>query len=110
MPSRSRAGHTKESTAALLEMIEVAQARLDGRHNAEQSALAFQERQARQGLAIDAQDIERIEVRPLAAKQQLVELRAAVGLQAADFAIEHCGVRADGVGDFPGELRHCVNA
>ena len=50
-------------------MIEVEESCLDGRHDAAQPALAFQERQARQGLAVDTQDIERIEVRPLAAKQ-----------------------------------------
>ena len=51
------------------------------------------------------QHIEHIKVRPLAAEQQLVEVGAAVRLQAADLAIEHRGVGADSVRDFLCDLR-----
>jgi hypothetical protein len=39
--------HAKQIAAALLEVIEIRQARLDRRHDGAQAALAFQERQAR---------------------------------------------------------------
>lgn len=58
-------GHSEQINAAKLDVIEVQQSRFDGRHDAQQLALALEQLQARQILAVDAEDIERIEVRPL---------------------------------------------
>jgi len=53
----------------------------------------------------DAEDVEAVEEGPLAPEQQLPEIGATVRVQAADFAVEHAGKRADGVCDFLRELR-----
>jgi hypothetical protein len=90
MPSRSRSQATRKQIAtALLDVLEIQQTAVDRRHDAQQPALALEQRQARQILALDVQYIERAEERPLATEQELFEMRSAVRLQAADLAIEH---------------------
>jgi hypothetical protein len=63
------------------------QAGLDKQHDAEQSALALEQRHPVRSSPSIAQHIERI-VRPLAAEQQLLEVGAAVRVQAADLAVQ----------------------
>jgi hypothetical protein len=71
------ANNAEQIATAPLQVIEVQQPALNRGHDPQQPALAGEQRQARQILAVDRQSIERIEVRPLAAEQQLVEVGAA---------------------------------
>jgi len=70
-------------------MIEKWQAAFDARHDAQQPAFALQQRQTGRVLAVDVQHVEGAKVRPLAPEQQLVEVRAAIGFEAADLTVEH---------------------
>ena len=100
-----QASDHEQIRAALVNVIETQQAALNSGHDAPQATLPLEQRQCREIFALDTERIEGVEVRSLAAEQQLVEMRPAVRLQAADLAIEHGRVRAHGVGDFLGELR-----
>ena len=75
----------------MLNVIELQQPGFDRRHDTQQPALALDQRQADEIFASDAQYIERIEVWPLAPKEQLVEVRAAIRLQTANLPVEHGG-------------------
>jgi hypothetical protein len=99
------AGDARRIAPALLDVLEIQPTAVDRRHGTQQPALALEQRQARQIVAIDTEDIEGLEVEPLATDQQVLEMRAAVRLQAADLSVEHSGVRADGVREFLHELR-----
>jgi hypothetical protein len=74
-----------EIASALRDVIEIQQPAFDTRHDPQQPALALEQRQRAQILAIDHQHVEHIEVRRVSAKQQPIEIAAPVGSQAADF-------------------------
>ena len=98
------AGDAEQVAAALSDVIEVQQSRLDARHDAPQTTLAMQQWQGAEVLAVNFKHIERIEVRPLAPEQQIAEVAAAVCVQATDFAIEHRRTGAHRMRDFLREL------
>jgi len=56
-----------------------------------QPAFPFDERQVPEILSVDQEWIEGIEVRPITAKQQLVEVASTVGVEAYELPVEHCG-------------------
>ena len=58
----------KQIASAPFDVIQVQQPGFNRGHDAEQPLLAFQQWQARDVSALDAQHVERIEVRPLAAE------------------------------------------
>ena len=72
----------------MLDVSEIQQSSLNDRHDAQQPALALEQRQPRQVLAFDAENIERVEERPLAPEQQRFKVGAAVRVQAADLAVQ----------------------
>ena len=89
----------KQADASPFDVIDIEQSRLNPRHDAPQSALALHQRQRAKILPIDREQIEREEVRPIAAEQQVVEVRPAVPIEADDFAVQHGIERANAVRD-----------
>jgi hypothetical protein len=75
------AGPGEQIAAASLERIDVQQTGVDPRHDRAQAALAFDQRAIPEVLAVDAEHIERVEVRPLAAKQQLMKVAPTIGVE-----------------------------
>ena len=67
--------------------------------------LAFSQRQRAQIASVQHQQIERVEIRPLTAEHQPVEIRSAVRVQAADLSIEHRALAAHRVRHFLTKLR-----
>ena len=96
---------SEQIRAAYVNVIETQQPTVHDRHDAQESTLAVEQRQAGQILPVDAEDVEAVKERPLATEQQLLEIGAAVKLQAADFTVEHASKRPNGVREFLGELR-----
>ena len=67
------ARHPEQIAAALRQVIEVQERTLDSRNDAQQPVLALEQRQHGQILAVDVQDVERVEVRPLAPEHSLLK-------------------------------------
>jgi hypothetical protein len=101
----TRARGAIQILAAPWDVIQEQQPAFDFRHDAQQSPLPLDERQTAHVLTVHGQQIERVEVRPVSTKQQLVEIAATVRIETADFTIENGIMRPDGVRDFLGELR-----
>jgi len=77
---------------------------LNAGHDHLQPRLALDQRKLPQITAVQHQDIERAENRPVSAEQQLVEVRPAGVVEADDFAVEHRGFTPDCVREFDVEV------
>jgi hypothetical protein len=63
------AGDARRIAPALLDVLEIQPTAVDRRHGTQQPALALEQRQARQIVAIDTEDIEGLEVEPVLRKK-----------------------------------------
>lgn len=79
----------EELPAFLLKMIAIQYARWCLRDDAAQYLFSFQQRQVTKIAAIQPEQVEGIKARVGSAVQKIVELRAPVGIQANDFAVQH---------------------
>ena len=89
------ASDAKQIASALRNMIEVEHAAFNLRHDPQQFAFAVEQRERSNVATVDAQQIERVEVRPLSAEQQIIEIAAAVRAETADLAVKDRVVRTD---------------
>lgn len=88
-----------------LDVLQQAQATLDGRHDATEAALAVDQGQASQILSLDREHVEGDEEGPLPGGTGGSRIAAAVGIEAADSAVEHGAVGVDAGRDLLGQLR-----
>lgn len=75
------------------------------RHDRFAKAMNAGARQAPQVFAIQPEQIERHEVRPLATKHQVVEVAATIRLETNDLAIEDGRITSNGVRELGAEIR-----
>jgi hypothetical protein len=74
--------------AATTDRLEQHQSRVNPRHDPRKSALAFNKRQMTEILAVDRQYVERQEVRPVSAKQQIVKAARSIRGETCDLPIK----------------------
>jgi hypothetical protein len=98
-------GDVEEIHTTALNLFDKPHSRRYARHDARESALALMERQASHIFAIQPEQIERHEVRPLATEHQVVEVTPAVRLKTNDLAVEDRLVAANSVRELRREVR-----
>jgi hypothetical protein len=103
------ADRTKQVDTSPLNMVEVQEAGFDAGNERLQSPLALEQGPIPEILTVDLQRVEAHEVRPLTAEQQGVELRAAVPVEADNFAVEDCLVGTHRMRKFFSELRELID-
>src|SRR5262249_29588094 len=78
-----------EGGPAFLDMVDVPKPRGEPRYESLQAPLALEERPITEVLAVDFEQVEGAEIRPVAAtKQEPVEVAAAIRLEARDLAVQ----------------------
>jgi methionine-rich copper-binding protein CopC len=106
MPSRSCAHATWKKSLPRASTWSTYSSRVGHwRDQSAQPSLPLHERPLSQVFAVHCEQIERVEVRPLATEQQALEVAAAARIQADDLSVDHRVVRSDGVREFLTELR-----
>src|SRR5262249_36391609 len=82
-------GRLEEGGPAFLDMVDVPKPRGEPRYESLQAPLALEERPITEVLAVDFEQVEGAEIRPVAAtKQEPVEVAAAIRLEARDLAVQ----------------------
>jgi hypothetical protein len=91
------------------DVIEGKEADVDRRRHAQEQSRPLYERKTCQISAVNAENVKRIKPRPLSPEEQVAEMAAPVGFQAADLAVQNNLVRPNGVHDPLRQLRPRLN-